>query len=190
MTNLSRAFSVGRRRVLLTTVSYQTQPLKNELKNVVYLKRTVATSSFRPTKLTSRKVSVSENFVESEVDLDEELGDEGYTELTQRAQLLPGAGHQVFVVQPYVKWGPKKKLTTTPDLMLEEAKALVDSLPNWNCVGSAKTPLLSLGRKLLFGTGKLEELQTTIKQNPNVSAVFISVNQLSGLQREYEAFIP
>ncbi len=56
-----------------------------------------------------------------------------YEELVHKMHLLPDAGHQVAILQPFVKWGPKKNLLTTPDLMLEEAKALVDSLPNWKC---------------------------------------------------------
>ena len=56
-----------------------------------------------------------------------------YEELVHKMHLLPDAGHQVAILQPFVKWGPKKNLLTTPDLMLEEAKALIDSLPNWKC---------------------------------------------------------
>ncbi|GLH11656.1 Putative GTP-binding protein 6 [Gryllus bimaculatus] len=44
-------------------------------------------------------------------------------------ELLPVADkHSVFVIQPHVKWGTKKKWNTTPELQLEEAVALVQSL--------------------------------------------------------------
>jgi len=120
-----------------------------------------------------------------EVEIEELDTDVEYKELIHRAQLLPGAGHQVFIIQPYIKWGPKKRVLTTPDLMLEEATALIDSLSSWSCVDSIKTPLLSMGKKLLFGTGKLEELQKIVRRNSKISAIFVSVNQLTGLQREY-----
>lgn len=57
-----------------------------------------------------------------------------YQELVHRMHLFPGAGHQVVIIQPFVKWGPKKNELTTADLMLDEAQALVDSLPNWKCI--------------------------------------------------------
>lgn len=123
-----------------------------------------------------------------EVEIQELDTDVEYKELVHRAQLLPGAGHQVFIIQPYIKWGPKKRVITTPDLMLEEATALIDSLSAWSCVDSIKTPLLSMGKKLLFGTGKLEELQKIVRRNSKISAIFVSVNQLTGLQRECEKY--
>lgn len=91
--------------------------------------------------LCSRSMSVGKvNCNSKENDLELELASEqdnqdihDYEELVQKMHLLPDAGHQVAILQPFVKWGPKKNLLTTPDLMLEEAKALIDSLPNWKC---------------------------------------------------------
>ena len=133
-------------------------------------------------------MDVEEDEEQSEDELKvEELDDEDYQKIVHRAQLLPDAGHQVFIIQPYVKWGPKKREITTPDLMMEEAVALIDSLPKWTCIDSLKVPLLSLGKKQLFGSGKLETLKKQIRQNQKISAVFISINQLNALQREYAA---
>ncbi|XP_046631453.1 putative GTP-binding protein 6 [Daphnia pulicaria] len=106
-----------------------------------------------------------------------------YEELVHKMHLLPDAGHQVAILQPFVKWGPKKNLLTTPDLMLEEAKALVDSLPNWKCVDAIKVPVESLEKKTIFGSGQFESLQKNIVANPNISAVFVSTNVLRGIQR-------
>ena len=69
----------------------------------------------------------------------------------------------VFIIQPYIKWGPKKSITT-PDLKLDEAMALVRSLPHWTISHSIKVSLESLNKKALFGTGKLEEIKQTIQK--------------------------
>lgn len=69
----------------------------------------------------------------------------------------------VLVIQPYIKWGPKKS-ATDPDLQLQEAIALVNSLPNWSVEESLKVPLESLGKKALFGSGKLQELKDLVRK--------------------------
>ncbi|KAI9551895.1 hypothetical protein GHT06_022231 [Daphnia sinensis] len=80
--------------------------------------------------------------------------------------------------------GTKKNELTTPDLMLEEAKALIDSLPNWKCIDAMKVPVESLEKKNVFGSGQFESLQKKLQKNPNISAVFVSVNLLRGIQRK------
>lgn len=112
-----------------------------------------------------------------------------YNELVHRMHLLPDGGHQVLVIQPFVKWGPKRKELTTPDLMLDEALGLIDSLPNWKCVETIKVPVETLEKKNVFGTGQLENLQKQIRRNPQVSAVFVSLNLLRGIQRKCETLI-
>lgn len=69
----------------------------------------------------------------------------------------------VFIIQPYVKWGPNKS-EVSPDLKLQEAEALVRSLPRWYINHSLKVPLESLDKRSLFGTGKLEEIRQQINQ--------------------------
>lgn len=69
----------------------------------------------------------------------------------------------VFIIQPYVKWGPNKS-DISPDLKLQEAEALVRSLPHWSINHSLKVPLESLDKRSLFGTGKLEEIRQQINQ--------------------------
>lgn len=94
----------------------------------------------------------------------------------------------VFIIQPYVKWGPKKTLTK-PELKLQEAEALIRSLPRWNIEYSLKVPLESLDKRTLFGTGKLEEIKGALqqyrrKQNP-ITCVFISKGTLSFTQKHF-----
>lgn len=108
-----------------------------------------------------------------------------YKELLNKSQLIPSNGHQVYVIQPYVKWGHKRNYRTTPELMLDEAVALVDSLPKWRCVDKLTVPLESIEKKQLFGKGRLEELSQAIRQNMKISAVFVSVDFLRGIQRRY-----
>ncbi|XP_057375389.1 putative GTP-binding protein 6 [Daphnia carinata] len=107
-----------------------------------------------------------------------------YKDLVHRMHLFPSIGNQVVIVQPFVKWGPKKNELTTPDLMLEEAKGLIDSLPNWKCIDAVKIPVESLEKKNVFGSGQFESLQKKIGKNPNISAVFVNVNLLRGIQRK------
>lgn len=69
----------------------------------------------------------------------------------------------VLVIQPYIKWGPKKSVTK-PELQLQEAESLIRTLPNWKIECSMKVPVENMDRKMLFGTGKLEELKEIIGQ--------------------------
>lgn len=68
----------------------------------------------------------------------------------------------VVVLQPYIKWGPKKSVTK-PELALQEAEALVRSIPTWTVEHSMKVPLESLDKQTLFGKGKIEELKSLIE---------------------------
>ena len=88
-----------------------------------------------------------------------------------------------------MKWGPKKNKSTTPDLMLEEAVALIDSLPRWKCVDTVKMPVETLDKKQLFGAGQFEKLQQEVRRNPMISAVFVSTNRLRGIQKKYIYFL-
>ena len=109
-----------------------------------------------------------------------------YRELLNRSQLISTHGHQVLVIQPYIKWGQKRNHCTTPELMMDEAVALIDSLPKWRTVDKLAVPLESTEKKQLFGKGKLEELRETISRNLKISAVFISLDFLRGIQKRYQ----
>ena len=78
-----------------------------------------------------------------------------------------------LVIQPYLKWGPKKVLTTTPELQLNEAVSLVRSLNNWEAADKVTIPLLSFDKRCLFGLGTLERLQGILHSKPKINAIFI-----------------
>lgn len=94
-------------------------------------------------------------------------------------------GKAVFVMQPYIKWGPLKKRDTTPKLQLEEAVALVNTLQDWCVAAKEIISLTSFCSARFFGSGKLEELRQKTQQNPYTSAIFISVNQLTPQQHMF-----
>ena len=91
-------------------------------------------------------------------------------------------GHKVFILQPYIKWGARKKRNTTPELQLAEAVALVNTLPNWSVVGTKIIPLLTLQKKQLVGSGTLNALKKEIASCSNVTAIFVSTNLLKFVQ--------
>jgi hypothetical protein len=189
--NLCRVFDIPFGRSLLqqlsrfvprTSISFQ-QIILNGKQHIFKQDKLLSTTSIHMKKLGSKgKFETNSSATE---DVDEPEDEEKYQELVHRARLLPAQGHQVFVVQPYVKWGPNKKSITTPDLMLEEAVALVSCIPGWVCVKSAKISLMSLGKKRIFGSGNFENLAQEIRQDPRISAVFISTNVFRGAQRKY-----
>jgi hypothetical protein len=64
----------------------------------------------------------------------EDFEDEEYGDMVKRVLHIPEMGHQVLVVQPYVKWGSAKKRNTTPELQLAEAVALIGTVRKWKVV--------------------------------------------------------
>lgn len=91
----------------------------------------------------------------------------------------------VFIIQPYIKWGPKKT-NSNPDLQLREAESLIRSLPKWSIQESIKIPLESFSKKSFFGSGKLEELRNMIRNHGgNISCIFVSKGVLTGPQKRF-----
>lgn len=76
-----------------------------------------------------------------------------------------------------MKWGPKK-LPISPEEQLEEAVALIKTLPSWKVEGTITIPLETLEKKKLFGSGNMEKLSQMIKRNSNITAVFINQSNL------------
>lgn len=93
----------------------------------------------------------------------------------------------VVIIQPYVKWGPKKS-STKPEHQLQEAEALVRSLPKWTVEHSLQVPLESLEKRHIFGSGKLEEIKTILKNMQTsgklITCVFISKGTLTFGQKQ------
>ncbi|XP_065078988.1 putative GTP-binding protein 6 [Ochlerotatus camptorhynchus] len=94
----------------------------------------------------------------------------------------------VLVIQPYVKWGPKRA-TSQPEHQLQEAEALVRSLPKWKVECSLKVPLESLEKRQLFGAGKLEEIKTMLMDLQSsgklITCIFISKGTLTFGQKQF-----
>lgn len=104
-----------------------------------------------------------------------------YVELCSR-YIGIAAGHRIFVLQPYIKWGKDKKRNTTSELQMAEAVALINTLPYWCVVGKKYAPLLTLQRKALLGTGAIQNLKREIQMSENPTAIFVSTNQLKLIQ--------
>ncbi|XP_050513506.1 putative GTP-binding protein 6 [Diabrotica virgifera virgifera] len=85
--------------------------------------------------------------------------------------------HNCVIIQPYVKWGPRK-LSVTPEEQLEEAVALVKTLPSWKVVNTITVPLESLDSKSLFKSGNMDKLSKMVRKDPEISAVFVNTSNL------------
>lgn len=95
--------------------------------------------------------------------------------------------HQnVLLIQPYIKWGPRKT-AVKPEHQLAEAESLVRTLPNWNVEISMKVSVDSMDKRMLFGSGKLEEIKEMIQRSreagKEITCMFISKSTLKYAQR-------
>lgn len=92
----------------------------------------------------------------------------------------------VIVIQPYVKWGPMKRKEVKPENQLAEAESLIRTL-NWNVEVSLKVPLDSMTRRMIFGSGKLDELKQIINQRRAegrpLTCMFVSKSILKFVQK-------
>jgi len=102
--------------------------------------------------------------------------------LTSRFLHSGTMAHQVLVIVPYVKSGAQRKVETNSTLMVSEAEALVRTL-EWKVVDSVAIGLSSFKKKYLFGTGNLERLRALVIGNDMITAVFLSLYQLTAAQR-------
>lgn len=141
--------------------------------------------------LTYRKIQVISQALRAQHDNNRLLGEDWdldvqdkkeYEEISQD-YLGRSDMHRVCVLQPYIKWGKRKRYNTTPELQLAEAVALVNTLSGWKVVEKRLIPLLTLQQKKLLGSGALEKLKTDLQRNGTVSAVFISTNKLKFVQQ-------
>lgn len=138
-----------------------------------------------PTVFQAKQISTS--FQLKVENSDEELNDideQEFDTLVKRTFRIGEMGHQVFVIQPYIKWGLKKKTITTPELQLDEAVALIKTLPSWKVVETRIVPLLTFDKPTIFGKGTLESLQQSILNNKDISCVFVSINMLNSEQNK------
>lgn len=114
--------------------------------------------------------------------------DHEYNAIVENAFQKTDIAEHVLIIQPYVKWGPNK-LSTKPDLQIQEAESLIKTLQCWRTVRSLKVPLKSLAKKTFFGKGKLDEIKTIVQQSKSkgtpFTSAFISVGMLSFEQKQF-----
>lgn len=120
--------------------------------------------------------------LEDDDDLENHMNDHMYDAMSAEYLGVIAGGHNVLVIQPYIKWGPDKVKVTTPKLQLEEAVALVNTLPYWTVVHKMFAPLLTFKRKYLLGSGSLDTLKQYLHQHSSITAVFISLNGMKHFQ--------
>uniref|UniRef100_A0A336M4B6 CSON011519 protein n=1 Tax=Culicoides sonorensis TaxID=179676 RepID=A0A336M4B6_CULSO len=93
---------------------------------------------------------------------------------------------EIFIIQPYIKWGPRKS-NSKPDHQLNEAEALIRSIPNWNIAQSVKIGVDNFDKRTVFGPGQLENFKAIISKSKNtknrITAVFVSKGMLSRHQK-------
>ncbi|VDM54891.1 unnamed protein product [Angiostrongylus costaricensis] len=107
--------------------------------------------------------------------------------------------HDFLVVHPKVRWGASSaSVLKDPQRQLNEAVALVNTLPGFRVVQTPSDVSLSLfrsavlgveyntKRKTVWGSGQIEALMT-IKQQSRVTALMVNVDMLSPLQ-QHELF--
>ncbi|XP_076450170.1 putative GTP-binding protein 6 [Babylonia areolata] len=95
---------------------------------------------------------------------------------------IPDAGHHVMVIQPAVKWGPRKKSKTTPELQLAETCALVSTLPKWKVVRQRVVTAKQPDSPQIFGSGTFTQLKREVRHSPDISAVVVGTDLLSAAQ--------
>lgn len=68
------------------------------------------------------------------------------------------------MIQPYIKWGPSKS-NVSPDIKLQEAEDLIQSLDTWNISDSIKVPLVGFKKHTFFGRGKIDEIRRMVMKH-------------------------
>lgn len=104
--------------------------------------------------------------------------------IDRQLKLAP-TGHQVLVIQPYVKWGANKDRSTRPEVKCEESESLVRTLAGWKVVDSMRVGLTSFRKQTFFGPGNVDAIALKVQQDKRVSAVFVSTNVLKPVQHQH-----
>ncbi|XP_050420638.1 putative GTP-binding protein 6 [Adelges cooleyi] len=105
-------------------------------------------------------------------------------EFISRELKLEKTGHQVLVIQPYIKWGVKKDRATTPEIKLAESESLINTLRDWKVRDSMKIGVTAYRRQTFLGPGSIDNIAMKIKQDQRITAVFISTNVLKPIQHQ------
>ncbi|XP_050069473.1 putative GTP-binding protein 6 [Anopheles maculipalpis] len=171
------------------------------LQRIAHREKYTNASKYKGGKLAGRR----QKAIEAETDRSSPEDDDSFGEKNNRSELIEDREYDtvastamhvtkhilnvqhVVIIQPYIKWGPRKN-PTKPELLLQEAEALVRSLPRWNIELTMKVPVETLDKRQLFGTGKLEELKGIIQARQEsgtpLTCVFISKGTLTYQQKQ------
>uniref|UniRef100_A0A0N7ZDH1 Hflx-type G domain-containing protein n=1 Tax=Scylla olivacea TaxID=85551 RepID=A0A0N7ZDH1_SCYOL len=134
-----------------------------------------------------RKQSKEETVAELEEDIDDSLLEDPYFESIRddsrifgffESEARESKGIGTLVLQPWVKWGASKRTDTSGQLLLDEAVALVATLPGVQVVAKEIVPVKSMDKKFIFGSGTLERLVSQVRASHDISCIFISVEML------------
>ncbi|KAE8745934.1 hypothetical protein FOCC_FOCC007452 [Frankliniella occidentalis] len=121
-----------------------------------------------------------------DLDVESVLKDNSYEEFSERIFRLSQHGHNVLVIQPFIKhqssWEEGKLKNTTPELQLEEAEALIDTLSQWKVSDSMLLGVPSFNRTYFFGSGQVARIKEILNKKKSISAIFVSTNILRARQ--------
>ncbi|XP_039270388.2 putative GTP-binding protein 6 [Styela clava] len=131
-----------------------------------------------------RRVHCSANFYRS---IDDEYEDNEPINDIIDSEVLKLGDHNVFVIQPDLigEVRPHNLINTTTELQLEESVALVECLPGWKVSGKMILKTRTPHEQRIFRGERLERLKEQIVQHQDITAIFLSLNGLNGLQRKY-----
>lgn len=168
---------------------YHTYPFRTSKLKLQKKKDLISLFSFERNICSSLTLSekipdLYEYLIQDHGDISEESDKDEFETNYLLPRLKPIFGHKIFVIQPNVKWGPKKKWNTTSHLQLAEAVTLSETVPDWEVVEKVILNCVSLDKKFLFGSGNLKKIKEIINRNPTISAVFISTYMLTALQNK------
>ncbi|XP_045104220.1 putative GTP-binding protein 6 [Portunus trituberculatus] len=134
-----------------------------------------------------RKQSKEETVEELEEDIDDSLLEDPYFESIRgdsrifgffESEARESKGIGTLVLQPWVKWGANKRTDTSRQLLLDEAVALVNTLPGVEVVAKEIVPVKSMDKKFIFGSGTVERLVSQVRASHHISCIFINVEML------------
>ncbi|KAH7710202.1 GTP-binding protein HflX [Aphelenchoides avenae] len=102
----------------------------------------------------------------------------------EQAQLA-NRSERVLLLHPKIRWGPNSTpKNTTPELQMEEAKTLVQTLRGFTVVSSVMVGTdRNTKKKLMWGKGRLERLMEH-KASMNVTSIMVNVRMLTPVQQQ------
>ncbi|XP_035216635.1 putative GTP-binding protein 6 isoform X2 [Stegodyphus dumicola] len=148
--------------------------------NQNYLKQFKYHTFFMRTIICSSRLSNEKNNLEK-IERESLLEHSEFADITKHLYKHPGVGHNILLIQPRGR-GPQRESISACERKLDEAVALVKTLPDWNVVEKYVIRATNLKSKLIFGKGNLENLKNITRSNPSISAVFIGIDIMTALQ--------